>query len=763
MVANVSHSRRFRSRSFLALLIGTSFGLPMAAHAQSAKQAAAAPDTGDIVVTATRRSEVLSRVPIKIDAYNQLQMDRRGIRSIEDIARYTPGLEFTQTGGVQGNVSTNISIRGISSDVGSATTAIYLDDTPMQIRNIGYFGGNPFPRVFDLERVEVLKGPQGTLFGASAEGGAVRFITPQPSLDRFAGYARAELSTTDNGQPSYEAGAAIGGPIVQDKIGFRISAWTRRDGGYIDRVDGDTGATVDKDANWGRTTALRGALTFKPTETLTITPSVFYQRQFENERSQYWTNLSDPGDAQYRSGNAIHEPSHDRFVIPALRVQYDGDHVRFYSNTSFFERKSSIMLDYTTFLRALIGGDPFVQPEGTIPSGAFVTTRQNNFTQEVRLQSADDAPFEWIIGGYYSRMRQRSINLTDSNSVGGTALNGYNYTDNVASTDKQIAGFANVGYHITEQLKVTAGVRVSHLTFSYLDNAGGPVNGGPSTSSGSSKETPVTPKVGVAYQIDRNNLLYANAAKGFRQGGAQAPVPASFCATDLTTLGLTASPTTYNSDSVWSFDAGSKNSLLDGKLNIDANAYVIKWKNIQQSVRLPNCGFSYISNLGKATSRGIDLSIDAAFTKALRVGVNIGFNRTTFDDDILGGSGVVLAGKGDRIGGPQVTGTAWGQFDFPLGAHSGFVRSDITFRTKGISPDPETFSYDADLTATKSTTLLSARLGALIGGIEVSAFVNNLLNSHDALFRTHDIAGSPLFYAGSYRPRTIGLTGAYRF
>jgi len=187
---------------------------------------------------------------LSITAYTTQQMDDQGVRQMDDLARLTPDLQFTHTSGAAGNNSSNIAIRGVFSDVGAATTGIYVDDTPIQMRNVGYWNANAFPQIFDLERVEVLRGPQGTLFGAGAEGGAVRFITPEPGLEKYSGYARAELGQTVNGAPSYEAGAAVGGPIVDDKLGFRVSAWGRTDGGYIDRVSPDTGRTVDSNSNY---------------------------------------------------------------------------------------------------------------------------------------------------------------------------------------------------------------------------------------------------------------------------------------------------------------------------------------------------------------------------------------------------------------------------------------------------------------------------------------------------------------------------------
>lgn len=715
-----------------------------------------------IVVTATRREENLRQVPISIGAYNEAQLQERGIKQIDDLARYTPGLEFVRTGGVSGNTSNNISIRGISSDVGSATTAIYIDDTPIQVRNIGYFAANPYPQIFDLDRIEVLKGPQGTLFGASAEGGAVRFITRQPNLNTYSGNVRTELATTQNGDTSYEVGAAFGGPVAQDVLGLRVSGWTRRDGGYIDRVDPTTGETTDENVNSQRHSVFRGALGWQPMDGLTVTPSFLYQRTDAADREQYWENLS--SDQNYKTGNLLREPSRDEFYLPALKMQLDTQAVSFVSNTSFFDRKQNIFLDYTNFLRALYTGDPMFALPGTIPSGARVTTKQNTFTQEFRAQSVKGTWIDWTAGIFYSHAKQEQLDLTDSSSEGGTAVNGYSYIDDVHSTDEQISGYASLDFHLTAALKLIAGARVSHTRFSYTDTADGPVNGGFTHAEGATSETPVTPKIGIAYSPDANNLFYANASKGFRPGGAQAKVPSDFCADDLATLGLSSSPTEYGSDNVNSFDIGSKNRIFNGVLNLDASAYYTKWDDIQQAVRLPTCSFAYTTNLGKATSRGVDLSIEARIVRSLRIGIVVGYNDTTFDGDVFGGAGVLLAADGDRIGGPKVTGSAWSEVDFHLpGGHASYVRADLTYRSKGIEQNPATFSYDPGLSQLDSTSNLSLRGGAQAGAYDISVFVNNLLNEDKPSFRAHDIPGSTLYYAGSYRPRTVGVTVSYGF
>ncbi len=183
-------------------------------------------------------------MPLSVSTYSQDVLDKKSIKSIEGIAQFTPGVTYRLD---NVGLSYEIAIRGISSQVGAATTGIYVDDTPIQARSGA--AENTYPILFDVERVEVLRGPQGTLFGSGAEGGAVRFITPEPGLSNYSGYARAEFGGTQKGAASYEVGAAVGGPIVQDRAGFRLSAYFRKDGGYIDSFDYQSGSIVNRDVN----------------------------------------------------------------------------------------------------------------------------------------------------------------------------------------------------------------------------------------------------------------------------------------------------------------------------------------------------------------------------------------------------------------------------------------------------------------------------------------------------------------------------------
>src|SRR6185437_9063474 len=274
-------------------------------------------DTGgltEIVVTATRREERLQDVPISVTAFSQEKLDMQGLRSIDDLSRLSPGITFQRNGnGSSANYndeSSDISIRGVDSQAGTSTTGIYIDDTPIQSRHIGFGAVNVFPQLFDLDRVEVLRGPQGTLFGAGAEGGALRFITPQPSLTKDSGYVRSELSNTKNGDQSYEVGAAAGGPVIENVLGFRVSASYRRDGGWVDRVGYTLQPSADPNkpllqtpvfsnrtqtnANWQETVTLRGALRWAASDAITVSPSFYYQQLHINDTASYWVALSKP-------------------------------------------------------------------------------------------------------------------------------------------------------------------------------------------------------------------------------------------------------------------------------------------------------------------------------------------------------------------------------------------------------------------------------------------------------------------------------------
>jgi outer membrane receptor protein involved in Fe transport len=347
----------------------------VAAQFYFASLAIAADDTSnsleEVVVTATRRTERLEDVPISVSAFSQEKLDAQGLHNIDDLSRLAAGVAFQRNGmssaGNYNDEGSDINIRGVDSTAGTSTTGIYIDDTPIQTRHIGFGSINAFPALFDLDRVEVLRGPQGTLFGAGAEGGVVRFIAPEANLGAQSGYFRTDAAITDGGSPSWEGGAAFGAPIIPDVLAFRASVSFRRDGGWVDRsgynltppggaatltgspaaVPSPNGEITQPNANYMETTTARLALKWKVTDDLEISPSLYYQRLLINDTSAYWIDLSQPQNNVYLNGNAGTNPSDDPFTLTALKIKWDLGFASLFSNTAYYDRNQKATSDYT--------------------------------------------------------------------------------------------------------------------------------------------------------------------------------------------------------------------------------------------------------------------------------------------------------------------------------------------------------------------------------------------------------------------------------
>jgi iron complex outermembrane recepter protein len=744
----------------------------------------------EIVVTATRQARLLSSVPISASAYSQKTLDEQGVKQIDDIALITPGVTFNR-----GNAgSTEIAIRGISSNSGASTTGVYIDDTPVQSRVIGFSSTTVFPNVFDLERVEILRGPQGTLFGAGSEGGTVRFITPQPSLTQFSDYVRSEIGFTEHGDPSFEAGVAAGGPIAENTLGFRASASYRRDGGYTNRVERFGGAMIAKDDDWQNSYNARLAFAFQPIDHLLITPSFYYQDIYINDSQTYWEYLSNPDEHQFNNGAPVTAPFKAVSYLPALNINYATDYFTITSNTSYYEQDNENNRD----LSALIPNDLgiAISPTHPVPgdpdyrSQDLFVTSQKAFTQEVRIQSNNlDSRFTWLAGVFYQSEHQSSNQYVPDTpaafdqlvqiALGGTtqqifgmglADGIYSYRSIINSFDKQIAGFGEASFKVVGGLTVTAGIRAQRSTFSFVNRSDGPFNGGLTVVPGNESETPVIPKYGVSYQINPDNLVYATAAKGFRTGGANPAIPAR-CDADLASLGYTSAPDSYKSDSVWSYELGSKNRLIGGRLRLESSIFDVKWSGIQQQVILgTGCGLDFVANLGKATSRGFDFQGEFLATDHLTTGLSVGYNHAVFDESILSppdpvtGIRPVLVRAGNSLGVNPWTVAMNAQYDFVAWGHNGYVRADDQFSSRQTTPtpseDPGNETYSAGLVAMPQTNLLALRLGVRFSnGIDLSLFAKNVFDSHPVLSRNQTGSNIDTIYVDrTFRPRTIGIT-----
>lgn len=778
-------------------------------RSQDSGQPASSQD--DIIVTANRREESIRDVPQSIAAYSQELMDKQGVRDVSDIARLTPGITFNRFS----SLGSSISIRGISSGAGAATVGVYIDDTPVNQRatiSSGNFSSNAYPQIFDLERIEVLRGPQGTLFGASSEGGTIRFITPEPSLTDLSIYARSELAATAGGANSYEAGVAIGGPIVEDKLGFRGSVWFRNDGGYVDRLDSRSGRVDDKNANEQRTLAARFALRWQATERLSIMPSVFYQKVNLDDTRTIFTPTDDPDFAYLRYtdlsknkfGQAypLQQPFRQNFVLPALKMQYDGDGFDVISNTSYYSRQEHGVTDFTPFevpLWTLIfTGNPVALPSNPADVAPGTDFQRNKFfTQELRIQNDNpDARLNWTVGGFYSKNKVETFRSVENTFLGQLLLdNGlpcstpeqcinvafgvplaqgrYLFVGNTTTWDEQLAAFGQVDLKVGEKIKLTGGIRVSRTKFKFENFADGPVNGPPAprTDIGETSETPVTGKIGVSYQAENGNLYYASVSDGFRIGGANVPIYNRGC--DVSAVGGV--PATYDSDRTRNYEAGAKLNLANNAVLIDGSVFLIKWKNRIGNVSIPPvgaCPLSFTDNLGDVTSYGFDLAVRVRPVQGLTFSAAIGDANATYDHDYYPTTTQTkpTVSAGDAIDGSRTTITLSGDYEWQVSSGTDFyLRADYSYtgrndRTPGLNPNNAVYDATAPNDPGHANNIVNARIGARLHGLDVSAFVNNLFDENRLIDTGSLGAGSPLHGAFLYnRPRTYGITAAYRY
>ena len=731
----------------------------------------------EITVTATRREESIEKVPASIEALSQQDILESGIKNIADIAAVTPGLQFAVPGSPPSTFTT-ISIRGMDTNVGASVVGIYLDDTPLQAR-LSFNGnvGNPYPIVFDLNRVEVERGPQGTLFGAGSEAGTVRYITNQPSLTEFSGFSHAEMAWTQAGAPSYEIGAAVGGPIVADKIGFRVSVWDRRDGGYVDRIDPITGNILEPDANSDDKLAIKAALAFQANEALLITPSIFYQRIHQGDSGFFQSYFSDPSTGHFNNGEFLAELSTDRFVLPALKIQAHLPFAELTSNTSYTDRRADVTVDTSAFWGALgvanygspLGPEFVTSPSDVAPSQTGLTQRA--FTEEVRLASNQPgASLTWVAGIFYDHRKQTDYVIAQSLAIDPTGANIFYSSQPV--TDNQIAAFAQGDFHFTSKLTATLGVRVARVKTDQQNfNGPGVLNAGePAVAEALTlRETPFTPKLALSYQADPNNLYYISASKGFRVGGGNTPLP-SFCNTsDLPSSVLHG----YKSDYDWSYEIGAKNKLLDGRVQIDSSVFHVDWSKIQQFETL-QCGFQYIANAGSAVSNGFDLALHALVTEQLRVNINLGYANAYFTSNLYGGAGQPLVLSGDKIGFPPAVNAPWNvdtsaNYEIPLPQGDKLhLRGEYQYNSRNPGPFVTQLAtspnYYPGLAADPPTHLFKAALGYTKRELDLTLFVDNVFNSAPLLgkYKLSSLASEWATYS-TFRPRTVGLSANYSF
>ncbi len=627
----------------LALAAAVSFA-PVRAVAQAPAPAPAAEEEvqqAEIIVTATRRDIGLSKVPLSITALTNDALTNRGIRSIDDIARAAPGLSFNSAG----NGLETISVRGIVGAGNGATTALYLDEIPISQINPIVFS----PRYFDLERVEVLRGPQGTLYGSSAMGGAIRIITAKPNLTKVEGVARVEGSATKAaGRANFIADAALSVPIISDVLALRLTGYYERNRSPITRFTPQFSSNpadyVDEQGNGGF--ALNGlsspngvrlggqelyggraTLRAVPTEAITLTGSYSWQRR-NNQGFTAEDEIQSLGfsGGDLRQARSVNEFRIIRSQLANFTAQIDFGFAELTSSTSLEhsrERGSTDLRQFGTFANAvaLLGVVPR-DAEGRAGTAFLNLDTTRSFTQEVRLVSSSDGPLSWIVGGFYNNSRTQIDNdvvvfgLTDL--LRGTPDEGQVVNDRGAFTAlrsriREISVFGELSYKLTDNLGVTLGLRRYDLkTNRQAFTIGFLSQGGQITDPVSGSEKGFTYKALINYQAKENLLVYGSFSTGYRPGIAN-PVPLP---------GDSPSPRQSESDRLRQYELGAKTRVLGGALNINAALFYIDWSNIQ----VPgdsNSGIGFTFNGPSARTVGGEVELVARPTKGLDVSLGI--------------------------------------------------------------------------------------------------------------------------------------------
>ena len=745
-----------------------------AAFAQQPVRVDSADQLQEVVVTAEKVKEDVRRVPASVSVVSATDIAELHMLDIADLTRAVPNLSFSTQGGT-GNQ--NIELRGISSTAGSSTVSVYLDDVPMTVRNLDT-EGQAEPGFFDVQRVEVLRGPQGTLYGASSEGGTIRYISNPVSLDASSGSLYSDVSGTQHGGTNYTGRGIVNIPLIEGELGLRAGIVSSRSSGYVDHYNPDNlGQRLSGGVNGIQTTTARVALEWHPAEGLIVKPSIFYQYTRSDD-----LNVLDLGSADLLSQHKrVAEPGKDTLLVPSANVSYDLYGMELTSVTSYFYRFFDRQVDGTFYNSGYIG--PLIDSAGitgldgnldgnlvgNLASPVHYQIWTQQFTEELRLASrpyaAGGTPLTWIAGVFYSHQK---IDSRDFETVPGlnstiTALYGPGeltspaflsalgnppvpafpndtvYLNNKLLTEDQYAVFGEATYHVTSALRLTAGLRYLSADTSLL-RVGGYyfAIGSPPAVTISTRGTPTTPRVAIAYDIDSDKALYATISKGFRLGGANRPL-ASFCPVEQST---------YGPDSLWNYEAGMKSLLMDGRLSVNADVFYIKWNHIQVDINLP-CTFDYNTNAGAARSYGSEVEFKLKPSSLLTLGASGGYTNATFTQDVP----ALSISVGRQIPGvPRWSADLSAQLRAPVTATlAGFATADWNYvgtshGTVGVTdPDYLRPAYSvAGMTA-----------GVNYGHWEFSMFVKNLLNDQTIIQRPNLQTVNRGY---TLVPRTIGIS-----
>ena len=780
---------------------------PAFARAADAESGATAPTEGvaleEITVTAEKRASTVQDTPISITAVSGADLVERGIVDFATLAGETPGISMRQNGPGQ----TEFEMRGMTSSGGnSPTVGFYLDDVPMTSPAQAQNGKVVIdPSLYDLNRVEMLRGPQGTLYGAGSMGGTVKLVTNQPDTQEFHASGAATTSETAGGGFNYTVNGMVNLPLIDNRLALRLVGTDSHTSGWIDRIvlsnfplsdptgfirGNVLGGQVQADYSQSNAEHLSGGratILWQVTDDLTLTPTVFYQRITQDGPSAY---DSVPGTMAHYQPFDVAEPYADRFTLGALTGNYRASGFDLTSVTALWTRISTQTQDtsesfenpYTCITIAPSCGQlPFYGPNG-VGSGPVVGTETDpsrQFSEEFRVASTADGPLKGVAGVFYSNFKSEwQLNTQSPNNLSYVDFS--NFTTPAATTTvwglnepaniRQWAVFGEGTWAITPALKATAGLRwfsyTSDLSM-YFAGWGSPLGGAtPSTTDVSQASKGVDPKFNLSYEFSSDLMVYATAAKGFRPGGGNQPLPNFPPPNAPANFGYTAWPKTYNSDSLWSYEVGEKSRFLDRHLTANASVYYEDWSQIQLE-ELP-FGYPLFDNSGNAKIYGSELEIQALLGGGFTLSASGAYTHATLDP----GPHYTIVLQGQPVGDPasrvvpdvpKYTANVGLDYihalagELSLVAHADYTYTGQRYDLVAIN--------QGQMWSLPGYDLVNLRLGVKSGSDwGVSLFCTNLANNHPALenMTALNLANPDFNRVLTSQPRTIGLDFSFK-
>jgi outer membrane receptor protein involved in Fe transport len=696
-------------------------------------------DTPEIVVTAQKRAERLIDVPQSVTVLSPDELAATGATQFRDYADTIPGLSFQSSGAGY----TQISLRGVTvgQDAG-ATVAIYVDDVPYGSSTSYARGGQVTLDVglADLERIEVLRGPQGTLYGASSMGGIIKYVTRAPDLTKIGGHIHAGASVTEHGAPSYSLAGSINVPLQTDRLALRLGAFRSHDGGYVDNLTRN-----EKDVNGSNVTGVRADLLFAPTERLSVRLAGFAQDiDRDGFPFAYYQLNGVPQDGSLTHRRPLAEPFKQKFRSISGTIDYDLGSASLTSITSYQETRSDFTIDLTlTQLGLFRAGQPTAVAGGTVDH-----SETKKFTQEVRLASDSGSFLEWLVGGFLTREKSEFFQDLLIKDASGQTLPNNVFTFSTPSTYNEEAVFGNLTLNLTERLSISGGVRYAHNSNVFQQFGTGLF--GLSSAQFKSSDNVFTYLANAKYKFGENTTAYVRFATGYRPGGP------NVVSVDPGTGQINGLPT-FEPDTLKSYEAGIKSDLFDRRLSIEASVYHIDWDNI--IVTFSQGGFGAKKNVADgAKIDGFELAATARPLQGLTLNGTLSHQNAK----LRGPDTSLRAVAGERLPSvPKYTATAG--FDYQFTGASWAPTIGATLKYVGA----RNASFDASTSIPQyrlpSYTTIDARVTFPLEVFDLSFFVRNLTDERGQLMTRFTSPRTGPIILSIIQPRTAGFTLSRKF